>query len=185
MGGVQKSIAELTILYKNIMNFLLKCIDPSIDLILFYGSLLGYYRDSNFINLDDDIDMILSRDHFDILKINIKKNIHLYPTIRIGIEKDDILQLYDGENGPFDLYPFDEYGDDILIKWDGNLLFEKKHIFPLQRVSFHDTTICIPHDTEVLLLQIYGSNWKIPQLKYIDYSWKEINTVRMCEIKKD
>lgn len=73
MGGVQKSIVELTILYKNIMNFLIKCIDPSIDLILFYGSLLGYYRDSNFINLDDDIDIILSRAHFDILKTNIKK----------------------------------------------------------------------------------------------------------------
>jgi len=184
MGGVQKSIAELTILYKNIMNFLLTCIDPSIDLILFYGSLLGYYRDSNFINVDDDIDMILSRANFDILKTNIKKNIHLYPTIQIGIEKDDILQLYDGENGPFDLYPFDEWDDDILIKWDGNLLFEKKHIFPLQHVMFHDITICIPHDTEQLLLQIYGSNWKIPQIKDIDYCWKEINTVRKIRKKR-
>jgi len=184
MVGVKKSIAELTILYKNIMNFLQKCIDPSMDLILFYGSLLGYYRDSNFINLDDDIDIILSRAHFDILKTNIKKNIHLYPTIRIGIEKDDILQLYDGENGPFDLYQFDECGDDILMKWDGNLLFEKKHIFPLRRVSFHGATICVPNNIELLLLQIYGSNWKIPQIKNIDYCWKEINTVRKIQKKK-
>ena len=50
MGGGKKTQQEMSILYQNIMSFLSKC---NIRIILFYGTLLGYFRDENFIDMDD------------------------------------------------------------------------------------------------------------------------------------
>jgi phosphorylcholine metabolism protein LicD len=175
MGGDNKTIQQLEILYKNIMNILKNC---NVEIIIFYGSLLGYYRDSNFINNDDDIDVIISRKEYDIVKNYVEENKDKYPELSFGINNNDILQLYYNDIGPFDIYPFNDDNHDILINWDGHLLFEKKYIFPTKNIEFNDFNISIPNDTETILFQIYGTNWKIPQIKNIDYTWKYVNTVR-------
>ena len=174
MTGVKKTIEELIKLYKNIMIFLK---EANVELILFYGSLLGYYRNLEFINEDDDIDIIICRKDYDILKTYINSNIHKYPEIKIGINNNSILQLFSDNVGPFDIYAFDNYNDDILIRWDGNLLFDTKDIFPIKTITFHDYNISIPSNTENILFQTYGKNWKIPQKKY-NYNWRLINTVK-------
>jgi phosphorylcholine metabolism protein LicD len=140
MGGNKKTKEELVILYNIIMNFLLNC---DIQLVLFYGSLLGYYRDNNFINMDDDIDAIISRNDYYILLKYISENKDI--SINIGINNDSILQLFYNKMGPFDIYIFDYHNDDILIKWDGNLLFKKNDIFPLKKVLFNNFNIFIPN----------------------------------------
>lgn len=173
MGGNKKTKEELVILYNIIMNFLLNC---DIQLVLFYGSLLGYYRDNNFINMDDDIDAIISRNDYYILLKYISENKDI--SINIGINNDSILQLFYNKMGPFDIYIFDYHNDDILIKWDGNLLFKKNDIFPLKKVLFNNFNIFIPNNTTDILLNIYGENWKIPQIKNVDYNWNDINNVR-------
>jgi len=173
MDKNKKTIEELILLYTNIMNYLKNC---DINLILFYGSLLGCYRDNNFINMDDDIDVIISRSDYQILLQYIDK--YKYSEIKIGMKNDDILQLFYNNIGPFDIYIFDFHNDDILLKWDGNLLFKQNDIFPVKPIFFNNFNIFIPNKIEYILLDIYGKNWKIPQIKEVDYKWENINNVR-------
>ena len=177
MAGNKKSIQKLVKLYKNIMNFL-QFID--IKLILFYGSLLGYGRGDEFIEGDDDIDVIVSRNDFNKMKEYIKNNIHKYPNIRVGINEKDILQLFYKKIGPFDIYAYNDNNTDILLAWDGNLLFDKNMIFPLQKIKFNEYKIYTPNNIIEILEQIYGDSWYIPTNKN-DYNWNDINTVRKLD----
>jgi hypothetical protein len=65
--------------------------------------------------------------------------------------------------------------NDILIRWDGNLLFKQSDIFPLKPLCFNEYNVFIPNKTETILAQIYGKKWNIPRSK--DYNWDNINTV--------
>ena len=58
MGGRPKQRKELELLYSKIMKLLQ---NNGLFLILWYGSLLGFIREDNFIDGDDDIDLILPR----------------------------------------------------------------------------------------------------------------------------
>jgi phosphorylcholine metabolism protein LicD len=173
MAGDKKNCIQLTLLYTKIMELLKNC---NIQLILFYGSLLGYYRDNNFIDGDDDIDVIISNNDYDILLRYLYTNMD--SNIKFGIKNGNIIQLYYNNIGPFDIYKFINYDDNILIKQDGNLLFNKQHIFPLKKILFNNFNIFIPNNSEKIILDTYGSNWKIPQIKGVDYHWDKINNVK-------
>ena len=131
MTGSKKSQTELNALYTNIMEFMKNC---NIQLILFYGSLLGYYRENNFIEGDDDIDFIISENDYQILLQYLKTNKN--SKIKIELNHNQLIQLFYNGIGPFDVYVYNNYNDDILLKWDGNLLFSKSDIFPLKPVLF-------------------------------------------------
>jgi hypothetical protein len=173
MGGNKKNRAQLTLLYTKIMEFLKNC---NIQLILFYGSLLGYYRENNFIDGDDDIDVLISENDYVILLDYLKTNLDL--NIKIGIKTENIIQLYYHDIGPFDIYTYNNYKDTILLKHDGNLLFSKDEIFPLKKVLFNNFNIFIPNNSKKIILDTYGLNWKTPQIKGVDYDWNKINNVK-------
>jgi phosphorylcholine metabolism protein LicD len=175
MAGNKKTIKQLNLLYTIIMEFLKNC---NIKLILFYGSLLGYHRDNSFIDMDDDIDIIVSDDDYKILLEYVKNNNVAVNNIKIGINKQNLIQLFYNDIGPFDIYRYEDYNNDILIRWDGNLLYEKKLIYPLKQVKFNNYDIYIPNSPDEILLKTYGKNWITPQTKNIDYKWDNINTVR-------
>jgi hypothetical protein len=177
MTGKKHTTEQLIVLYKNIMEFLK---DADITFILFYGSLLGYHRDGCFIENDDDIDVLIDRANFDKLRLYIQNNIEKYPNISSNNNTYYyILQLWFGDLGPFDIYPFEDHSSEhILIRWDGDLLYKKSEIYPINIVNIYGYNIGIPHNTEALMLETYGSNWKIPQTKHIDYEWDNITTVK-------
>ena len=163
---------------------LFKLFDCGEKFILFYGSLLGYHRDGQFIHNDDDIDVIVPRSCREKLLQYITDN-HS-KTIRITFSNDDILQLsvIDADNnkmiGPFDIYFYEEpsNSNDILIRQDGNLLFKRCDIFPTHSVIFNGHSILIPNNPAEILTELYGPDWKIPKTKNVDYIWQKITTVR-------
>lgn len=161
MGGDQKSKETLKNLYQYIMKFFL---DSGINFILFYGSLLGYTRESDFINKDDDIDVLVSRNQRELFMNIVKEK-----EIKTWLFHDDLIQLCFSDIGPFDVYFYDDHGDDILLKWDSNLLFRKINIFPLKKIIFHDYEIYTPYDPETILTELYA-DWKIPKIKGVDYT---------------
>ena len=109
-------------------------VDSGITFILFYGSLLGYAREGNFIEGDDDIDVLVSRtQQSDLLKF-IEEN-----KIKTKMVHTNIIQLFHEDIEPFDIYFYDELDDDILLKWDGNLLYSKTDIFPLIKITFGES----------------------------------------------
>jgi phosphorylcholine metabolism protein LicD len=176
MAGKYKNIDELKTLYKNIMKFFID-FNLKYKFILFYGTLLGFYRENNFIENDDDIDVLIEREYYDNLLNYIDTNIKNYPDISLGIKTDTIVQLFYKDIGPFDIYAFDEHNDNILLKWDGNLLFEKKNIYPLKVMKYYGYEICIPNNTEKILIETYGKDWNVPMPK-TEYEWVNINEVK-------
>ena len=176
MAGINKTRTQLTLLYTKIMEFLKKC---NITIILFYGSLLGYYREKTFIEGDDDIDVIISEnDHSILLKyLHVNKD----SNINVGLNNQYIIQLYCDNIGPFDIYIFNNYNDNILLRHDGNLLFNKCDIFPYKPVCFNNFDVFIPNNTEKIIVDLYGSTWKTPQVKGVDYDWGKINNVKKIQ----
>jgi len=166
MAGAKKTTKQLETLYEHIMQFLK---GANITLILFWGSLLGFYRDSNFIEGDDDIDVLVSRADFQSLNSFLIDNKHEGIRVKYIENYPDIVQLFYKDIGPFDIYAYDFHDDSILLKHDGNLLFKNQDIFPLQTIQFHSHTISIPVSTERVISLSYGKDWKIPQKKWSDY----------------
>ena len=58
----KKSREELSKLWNKYIPIFLKY---NIPLTIFYGTLLGYHREQNFIENDDDIDIILNENYYD------------------------------------------------------------------------------------------------------------------------
>lgn len=173
MGGIEKDKDTLLLLYEFFCNIMKKY---NIDFIPFYGTLLGIIRENEFIDSDDDIDaLVYSKNFKKIVKIIRKEK------IKTGIIKyKEIIQLFlpTGE-GPIDIYFYNKVGEDILIKWDGNLLFSQKYIFPLKEQIFKNKKIAIPFDSKEILKQIYGENYLTP-LKRIEFDkiFNKVNTIR-------
>jgi len=169
-----------------ILDELLKILNniKNIDFILFYGSLLGYVRENDFIKNDDDIDILINI--FDVQSLLRQlKNLNLDVTVFIELKVDNtygkigIIQvLLPNNKETLDFYIYEELDDnDIIIRWDGGLLFNKLDIFPLKKITFKNININIPNNSEKILDEVYGLNWKTPLLK-TEYSWQNINTVR-------
>ena len=170
MAGKHKNRKTLLLLYKFCCNIFKK---NNLNFIPFYGTLLGIIREKNFIDGDDDIDILVNFKNYNkILKIIKKKK------IKTGKLNKNIIQLYTPTGkGPIDIYFYSRIGKDILIKWDGNLLYSQKHIFPLKKIVFKNEKITIPFDSNEILRQTYGKNYLIP-MKKNKYKWEKINNVK-------
>lgn len=166
-----KSKKILLLLYKYICNILN---NNNIEFIVFYGTLLGIIRNNDFIEDDDDIDILVSIDNYEkILDIITNQK------IKTGIVNESIIQLTlpTGE-GPIDIYFYHKINNkDILIKWDGDLLYSQKDIFPVKKIKFKNKQILIPSNSHNILKETYGKNYLIP-MKKNEYSWYNINNVR-------
>jgi hypothetical protein len=167
MGGIERTTEELTLLYTEIMEFLKH---SNVDIMLFYGSLLGYIRDGKFINMDNDVDVITSRRNFNALKKYAINNIKKYENLSFGIIDYNIFQINYKNLGPFDIYAFDfiNGNEHILINWESSnpsvSMFKFDDIFPTNIISLNDYNIHIPNKSERILLQTYGDTWKVPLL---------------------
>ncbi len=163
--GDKKDRKTLKLLFQKVMDFLKDYINKNnVQLSLFYGSLLGYTREKNFIENDDDIDAIIDIKHRDSLKKYCIENSKKYD-IKIGINKDGIIQLFYKDIGPFDIYFYKDIPNtnDVYILWDGNPIFSKDDLLEFKKVIFHDREIFIPKNNEKILEQYYGKSWKTPQ----------------------
>lgn len=191
MTGTTKSRRELSALYKIIMPILKQI---RVDTILFYGSLLGYHRESNFIEGDDDVDVLVSRTDFNktvqFLRVAtytpVSRKIYncvgitfnFWPDSRFNAwHETSLLQVYYKGVGPFDIFAYDLIGDNVVVKSCSNHAFPKSVIFPTVPITFHDFPIYVPADVEKTVILSYGKDWKSPKVKNKDYIWEKIPEV--------
>ena len=167
----KKTRVELQELYTNVMEYLKPL---NINFILFYGTLLGYHRESNFIEGDDDIDTLVSIKEFNEIEQFLMKNTN--PLIRYNQiiysktkrEIPNVLQINYKDLGPFDICGYALQGDSIFLEVD-HLFYKFSDIFPLKTVRFRGFVVSIPSDVEKIIILTYGNYWKTPKIKHIEY----------------
>jgi lipopolysaccharide cholinephosphotransferase len=137
------------------------------------GTLLGVYRDGDFIGHDTDTDLCLNIHSLDKKLINdILTNgfkvKHVFGRIKDGfeitIEKDnvktDIFLFYKNENKWYHSV-YDNFTGFDCVKYD--YIFNK---FNITEITFKNYNFCIPLEVEDVITQQYGKRWR-----EIDKNW--------------
>ena len=119
MAGIKKNKEKLQKLYKYVLE---QFIDTGIEFTLFYGTLLGYIRENDFIENDDDIDVIVNKKDYNKVMENISKK-----NLKTGIINQDIIQIFMNDIGPFDIYFYVFEKNNIKILWE-------KEVFPIKNI---------------------------------------------------
>lgn len=147
-----------------------------VEHFVFFGTLLGLTRDGQLIDGDDDIDIYIDIQHFDIV-------------FKLLFEHDCLIRKRKGEScflqvekkvgnvtSYIDFYFFQHDRDNGLIKekwnFNGAPQLESHHIhipssliYPIKTIKVNQTEICIPNQPELMCEFLYGKNWKRPLKK--------------------
>ena len=141
--------------------------ENNIPHMLMFGTLLGAYRNNDFLSAD--IDIAVSSNYYWKLRniIDKSEDVDLNCVWRREIavwkhnRKLDIL-FYDiiGDNTYFYIYK----KNTNTKRWhtEQRYVYKTKDIFPLKKFKFIDYEFNIPKSPENLFKDYYGGNWKIP-----------------------
>jgi lipopolysaccharide cholinephosphotransferase len=133
--------------------------DTSIPFILFFGSLLGFVREKDFIVNDDDVDVLAERkDRIRILEILTDAK------FKFVSKSPDFIQI-ETEYGPFDFYFYDAVGTQIRIPWE-HIFVKRDHVFPAELVEYFGFNVYVPKNRLDTMKRLYGDKWMIPRSKY-------------------
>lgn len=132
-----------------------------------YGTLLGIHRDGSCIEGDDDIDIIINFD-YDVLKTILEKEgFDFTQKYGIGTSKDILKTEQTKELSSVDFY-ISKFLDNntISVPHQRHILkncFTESNTFVEHK--FHSSIVYLPNDYENKIIQMYGTNWKIPSNK--------------------
>lgn len=153
----------------NTLLFILRLLNKNniTDWFIAYGTLLGIIRENSCIEGDDDIDIIIDKNHYDLLKeILINNGFKIETGFRIKNSKL-ILKTKDTESYcSVDFYMaeinkkkgmFTDHWERVI--WSNCYNEENKLI----EYIWNDETLYIPFDYEKKLIGRYGKDWNTPQ----------------------
>lgn len=188
-----KEIAERQRYYLNTYSRLKRFFEEEFDkpLFLMYGTLLGFYRDGDFIPGDDDFDCCYISEETDpVLVKNETKNI-VIKLVQAGFtvgfnRKGRLFRIPVGDKSE------GLYVDICPVWFDGPSLYTHPRtilpagindFYPVSKATFRDTEVYIPNSPEVFLSGYYGPGWKVPDPGYINDTTK-ISKKDMKYLKK-
>jgi len=160
-GVRQKGVMSKDIVMKNAIEMKKVLQNNGVRFVVFFGSLLGSKRNGEVIPGDSDFDIMCFAE--DYLKWeNTKKELRA-----VGFTVP--------ENKPL----MDDYlirnGEKIDINWmikfgkyyvyDNGIYYPISHFSPLETTKIGGEDFPCPNNSEKLLVDLYGSDWKIPQSK--------------------
>ena len=171
------------------------------EFFLAYGTLLGCVRNNDFIPYDNDIDIGIFYDNFDINIINKIKESKLF---RVASQCGDIengfeITFIHTNNVPIDIFIYYKIKDNYYYctSFDEKIYFEKGNyctvwgqcykwghtIKGLISFPFKSSHFLIPSNFEEYLEESYGKDWKIP--KSFSYEQGIVNNYYKNLINKD
>ena len=130
-----------------------------------YGTLLVIIRENSCIDGDDDVDIVMDHNNYDIVKqLLIDNGITLEYGYGIRNSK------YIIKTKPTDKYCSVDFYMAILDKGNFNDIWEKvlwtncyNDNNVLIKYNWNNETLYLPNNYETKLINRYGENWKIPQ----------------------
>ena len=142
----------------------------NIEYFSFYGTLLGIVRTGETLDKDDDIDILVNVEQYQIvLKLIEEKQLNII------IKSENVfLQVEKELNGNITLLSIHFYKmtENLIIdKWafagfpndrHNHLNIDKKLVFPLKSISLDGHHINIPNESKKLCEFLYGEKYKIP-----------------------
>lgn len=143
-----------------------------------YGTLLGLVRENSCIDNDDDIDIIIEKSNYDIVKkILIENNFKLTYNYGIKNSKYIIKTNSTSDYCSIDIY-MGEYNNknikDLWNKLNINDCFLDTENKTFIEKKWNGQNIYYPNNYEKILFNRYGKDWKIKQDKKIPQTMKEL-----------
>ena len=165
---------------------------------VFFGTLLGYTRENNILENDDDIDIYVDirfREKIIDLFTNSDLNFDLSKKPNLGPYFLQGTRVLENEITYVDFYFYEyEKSKEFIIernnfsgawKIESNAMHIPKNIiFPVKRGGIQDIKIFIPNKPIKCCEFLYGKDWKIPLSKSKDYLIDIINNRPML-VKKN
>jgi len=140
----------------------------NLEYFISFGTLLGAVRHGGLIPWDTDTDIIIPHSqkekYFDVLKKELtqydikdtKEKDVVGSVIRVYLSKVNTLHV--------DLFTFLEDNEKIIFGFDRK--FDKKEIYPLQKIPFYDSKLFAPKNIDKHLKNLYGKD-------YMEYAYKQ------------
>lgn len=139
--------------------------DLQIEHFIHGGVLLGYARDGYPLERDDDIDIVLSHEHWHVIKTTFEDVLNWELLVS---HEDCFLAFMDAENKiQIDFYFYYDEGDCIREKWNyfGRPDSEEFHILIPKSIIFPITVtdgIYFPANPAACSEYTYGRRWREP-----------------------
>lgn len=143
-----------------------------------YGTLLGLVRENSCIDNDDDIDIIIDKNYYDILKkILIENNFVLEYGYGIGKSKYILKTKPTSKYTSIDIYMGTFSDNNVFDQW--NKLNIKNCFLDNQNKTFIEKNwngqqIYYPNNYERILVNRYGNDWHIKKDIKIRQTMKEL-----------
>lgn len=131
-----------------------------------YGTLLGILRENSCIDGDDDVDIVIDKSNYDILKNKLIEN-DIKIEYGYGIDNNtNILKTIENNNYcsvDFYMASIDEKGN-FKDDWEHVIwseCYNEKN--KLIEHMWNENILYLPFNYEIKLINRYGENWRIPQ----------------------
>ena len=137
-----------------------------------YGTLLGLVREDSCIENDDDIDIIIEKGHFDVVKKLLHDNGFCFEYgYQIRDSRKIIKTKATSVYTTIDIYMGEFNGENVLDLW--NILDIKDCFVDNEKKTFvekiwNEQRVYFPNNYERILLNRYGNDWKIKIDKKIE-----------------
>lgn len=165
-GGVTRPIDKY-VLYRNTLDVYTVFKEHGIKCWLSHGTMLGVYRDGDFISYDDDSDLgadiSTSARRLDAEEKLREMGYFVPRSNEEGMPFSDTVAIKDGEK--VEVWWYEKRGDKYIydVHRQHWLKHDEKYYDTLGEIDFKGNKFAIPSHIEEWLVMMYSHDWRIPQ----------------------